>query len=97
MWAFPIHKTMTRRIKLVIWAGVLHEVTKPCMPLNKAFIRLMRLKHNSRDMQQRERKACERERRREARAIQRMNVSQVKLNFVAGLLNRFFGEFLQKF
>ena len=65
------------------------------LPRRRAFNHLATLEEKGKDMRVRLSKQTKHKRWFDRRALQRRRTSMLKLNFVKGLLNRFFAEFLE--
>jgi hypothetical protein len=87
-------KNLMKRVKLLIFVNKIGEITRPYMPCNKVLIRLSRLQHNGKDMQLRRKRQQIRRDWLAERARLRLACTEVKLNFTAGILNRFFAVHL---
>ena len=75
----------------------LGEILARYTPQALAFKQLTTLRHKGKDMRLRVQKREAKRRRLAERAVQREKVAQLKLNFVSGLLNRFYFAFLEEF
>ena len=75
----------------------LFDILDNYIPERLAFNQLTTLKAKHKDMRERRRKRIAKNKRLDERDIQREKVEALKLNFVSGLLNRFFFSFLEEF
>lgn len=95
--ARPPRADRIRSFRAQKFALMLAEILEGYTPQALAFQQLTTLRDKGRDMRERARKRAVKREWLVARAAQREKVAVLKLNFVSGLLNRFYFAFLEEF